>query len=56
MELRVVLVIIGIFSDFGLRLAAFTLPDPEQLERVGEKWRPYRTVAAKYLWCEADSL
>ena len=32
------------------------MPEPEQLERYGEKWRPYRTVAAMYLWRAVDAL
>ena len=26
------------------------LPSPQALEKAGEKWRPYRTVASWYLW------
>jgi 3-methyladenine DNA glycosylase/8-oxoguanine DNA glycosylase len=43
-------------EDYSLRKAyakAFrkrTLPSPQALERHGEKWRPYRTVASWYLW------
>ena len=43
-------------DDYSLRKAyakAFgkrTPPSPEALERAGEKWRPYRTVASWYLW------
>ncbi len=43
-------------DDYSLRKAyakAFkkrTLPSPEALEKAGEKWRPYRTVASWYLW------
>ena len=43
-------------DDYSLRKAyatAFrkrTLPSREALEKVGEKWRPYRTVASWYLW------
>jgi 3-methyladenine DNA glycosylase/8-oxoguanine DNA glycosylase len=43
-------------NDYSLRKAyakAFkrrTLPSSEALEKVGEKWRPYRTVASWYLW------
>jgi len=27
-----------------------TLPSPERLTRIGETWRPYRSVACWYLW------
>jgi DNA-3-methyladenine glycosylase II len=43
-------------DDYSLRkayAAAFrkrTLPSREVLEKAGEKWRPYRTVASWYLW------
>jgi DNA-3-methyladenine glycosylase II len=43
-------------DDYSLRKAyakAFgkrALPSPRTLERHGEKWRPYRTVASWYLW------
>lgn len=31
-----------------LRLAE--VPDPPELERLGEQWRPYRSVAARLVW------
>jgi 3-methyladenine DNA glycosylase/8-oxoguanine DNA glycosylase len=43
-------------DDYSLRKAyakAFrkrALPSREALEKAGEKWRPYRTVASWYLW------
>lgn len=43
-------------DDYSLRKAyakAFgkrKLPSPQALEKAGEKWRPYRTVASWYLW------
>ena len=43
-------------DDYSLRKAyakAFNkrkLPTPQALEKLGEKWRPYRTVASWYLW------
>lgn len=43
-------------GDYSLRKAyakAFrrrALPSPQVLDRAGEKWRPYRTVASWYLW------
>ena len=47
-------------DDYSLRKAfatAFkkrTLPSPQALEKAGEKWRPYRTVASWYLWQVLD--
>ena len=43
-------------DDYSLRKAyakAFrkrALPSPQAMEKHGEKWRPYRTVASWYLW------
>lgn len=43
-------------DDYSLRKAyakAFRKrapPSPDTLEKAGEKWRPYRTVASWYLW------
>ena len=43
-------------DDLGLRSAARVayglegLPSKRELEELGERWRPFRTVAAWYLW------
>jgi DNA-3-methyladenine glycosylase II len=43
-------------GDLGIRRAierAYglpALPDAETIERIGEPWRPYRTLACRYLW------
>jgi DNA-3-methyladenine glycosylase II len=43
-------------GDLGIRAAVRkaygfeAMPAPAEVERVGEKWRPYRTVASWYLW------
>ncbi len=43
-------------GDLGIRAAvrkAYDLPEmptPRQVEEIGERWRPYRTVASWYLW------
>ncbi len=43
-------------DDYSLRKAYATafrkraLPSREALQKAGEKWRPYRTVASWYLW------
>jgi DNA-3-methyladenine glycosylase II len=36
---------------YGLR----TPPTPERLMRLGEPWRPYRSVACWYLWASLDN-
>jgi DNA-3-methyladenine glycosylase II len=47
-------------DDYSLRKAYATafkkraLPSPEALQKHGEKWRPYRTVASWYLWRALD--
>ncbi len=48
-------------TDYGIRKgfrAAFrtrTLPTPAQVMRRGERWRPFRSVAAWYLWRAVDA-
>ena len=43
-------------GDLGIRRAierAYglpSLPDSEQMEAIAEPWRPYRTLACRYLW------
>ena len=47
-------------DDFGLRNGVRiayrrrTMPTPTQVLRYGERWKPYRTMAAWYLWRAAD--
>ena len=36
---------------YGLR----QLPSPDRLTRLGESWRPYRSVACWYLWASLDN-
>lgn len=36
---------------YGLR----KVPSPERLTKLGEQWRPYRSVACWYLWASLDS-
>jgi DNA-3-methyladenine glycosylase II len=40
----------GFAKSFGRR----RLPTPKQLMKFGEKWRPYRSVAAWYFWRALD--
>jgi DNA-3-methyladenine glycosylase II len=30
-------------------------PTPERLRKIGEAWRPYRSIAAWYLWRSLDN-
>jgi DNA-3-methyladenine glycosylase II len=32
-----------------------TLPTPEKMEKLAEPWRPYRTVACRYVWNSLDN-
>ena len=41
----------GIQRAYGLR----TRPSPARVLRLGEKWRPYRSVASWYIWQSLDS-
>ena len=40
----------GIQQGFALAFKKRKLPKPEHLLKHGERWRPYRTTAAWYLW------
>ncbi len=48
-------------GDLGIRRAVqlayglAELPGPEDLRRIGEPWRPYRSVACRYLWRSLDA-
>jgi DNA-3-methyladenine glycosylase II len=48
-------------GDLGVRRAVERaygfeeLPDAETLERLGERWRPYRSLASLYLWESLDN-
>ena len=41
----------GMQRFFGLR----KLPSPKQMEKLAKSWRPYRTVASRYLWKSLDN-
>src|SRR5207248_3252880 len=40
----------GIRTGYALAYGLRKLPTPKQLDMVGERFRPYRTVAAWYCW------
>jgi DNA-3-methyladenine glycosylase II len=48
-------------GDLGIRRAIeiayglAELPDPSTIERIAEPWRPYRTLACRYLWRSLDN-
>lgn len=47
-------------GDYGVRLGVkvtyglLEVPTPDEVERLGEKWGPWRTVASWYLWRAVD--
>ncbi len=49
-------------GDYGVRKGAQLLyrledlPKPKELEALGERWRPYRSVAAWYLWRATETI
>lgn len=48
-------------GDLGIRRGAQIaygldqLPEPDELERMAEPWRPHRTIACLYLWRSLDN-
>lgn len=44
----------GVRNGFRIAYGLRTIPTPKQMLRYGERWKPYRTVAAWYLWRAAD--
>jgi len=44
----------GIRSGFARVYPGRALPEPAQILRHGEIWRPYRSIASWYLWRAAD--
>jgi DNA-3-methyladenine glycosylase II len=44
----------GVRKGFAKAFARRKLPTPKQLMKLGEKWRPYRSVAAWYFWRALD--
>lgn len=45
---------LGVRKGFQIAYKKKELPTPEQLERFGRKWKPYRTMATLYLWGAVD--
>ena len=45
----------GVRKGFQVLYRKRTMPSPKQLSTFSERWRPYRSVAALYLWRIADS-
>lgn len=47
---------LGVRRGFQIAFKKRKLPKPEQLDRHGEIWKPYRSTAALYLWRIVDFL
>lgn len=45
---------LGIQKGFAVAFGRRRLPGPDQVQRRGERWRPWRTVASWYLWALAE--
>jgi DNA-3-methyladenine glycosylase II len=46
---------LGIRRAFKERYGLEALPLPEEMERIAEPWRPYRTIACRFLWRALDA-
>ena len=44
----------GVRNGFRIAYKHRSMPTPKHVLQYGERWRPYRTVAAWYLWRAAD--
>jgi 3-methyladenine DNA glycosylase/8-oxoguanine DNA glycosylase len=45
----------GIRKGFAVAFRKREMPTPADVEKRGERWRPFRTVASWYLWRAAES-
>ncbi len=45
----------GVRTGYGIAYGMTEPPSPRQLDEVGERFRPYRSVAAWYCWRAADA-
>jgi 3-methyladenine DNA glycosylase/8-oxoguanine DNA glycosylase len=45
----------GVQKGFAKTFGRKKLPTPKQFSKIGEKWRPYRSVAAWYFWRALDA-
>ena len=44
----------GVRDGFRIAYGRREQPTPKQLSTFGERWKPYRSVAARYLWMVAN--
>lgn len=45
---------LGVQKGYARTFGKRRLPTPKQLEKIGERWRPYRSAAAWYFWRACD--
>ena len=45
----------GVQKGFAKTFGRKKLPTAKQFQKIGEKWRPYRSVAAWYFWRALDA-
>jgi DNA-3-methyladenine glycosylase II len=45
----------GVQKGFAKTFGKRKLPTPKQFAKIGDKWRPYRSVAAWYFWRALDA-
>jgi len=46
---------LGVRRGYQIAYGKRKLPEPEHLERFGQRWQPYRTLASRYLWRALDA-
>ena len=44
----------GVRNGFRIAYGRRSMPTPKEVRQYGERWKPYRTAAAWYLWRAAD--
>ncbi len=45
---------LGVRRGFQIAYRKRKMPEPDRLERFGQRWKPYRTLATRYLWRAAE--
>jgi DNA-3-methyladenine glycosylase II len=45
---------LGVRRGYQIAYGKQKMPEPEALEKFGQRWQPYRTFAALYLWQAVD--
>jgi DNA-3-methyladenine glycosylase II len=47
---------LGVRRGYGLAWRLPTTPTAKELEPLGERFRPYRSVVARYCWAAAETI